>query len=368
MRPDGYLVADARVARTGVQLYLGSEVGKPDMNVVRVFRPESEVFSADTLASFAHRPVTNNHPGVPVNSDNWKDYAVGQTADEIVRDGQFIRVPLMVADAASIRAIEGGKRELSAGYACDVEFTAGKTPEGEAYDAIQKNIRANHVAIVDSGRAGSEVRIGDAAINWGASPVTTADERIRKMNLRTMLVDGLQVETTDQGAQAIEKLQGQLRDSGAKIAELQTQHNAAIADKDGQIGTLKADLKKAQDAAPKPADIDKLVADRSALIASVKAIDAKIVTDGKSEADLRREAVKSKLGDEMIKDASEAEIAGMFKAIAKDIKTADPFKAVVQGGNVQSQTQDGATKIEDAHKAMLDRQAKAWQGETKGAA
>src|SRR5688572_26799879 len=84
-RDDGYLVADARVARTGVQLYAGYEVGKPEMAVVRVYRPDTEVFSRDTLASFAHRPVTNDHPDVPVTADNWKDHAVGNTSDEIAR-------------------------------------------------------------------------------------------------------------------------------------------------------------------------------------------------------------------------------------------------------------------------------------------
>lgn len=44
-RDDGYLGADARVARTGIQLYAGHEVGKPEMAVVRVYRPEGEVFS-----------------------------------------------------------------------------------------------------------------------------------------------------------------------------------------------------------------------------------------------------------------------------------------------------------------------------------
>ena len=59
-REDGYLVADARIARTGIQNYLGSEVGKPDMAQVRVYRPGSEVFSDETLRSAAHRPVTND--------------------------------------------------------------------------------------------------------------------------------------------------------------------------------------------------------------------------------------------------------------------------------------------------------------------
>lgn len=150
---DGYLVADARIARTGIQVYLGSEVGKPDMAQVRVYRPGSEVFSEDTLKSAAHRPVTNDHPDEHVTSKNWRDYAVGQTGDEVTGEGIFIRVPLMVSDEAAITDIENGKQELSAGCTCDLDFTAGTTPSGEAYDAIQKNIRLNHVAIVQRGRA-----------------------------------------------------------------------------------------------------------------------------------------------------------------------------------------------------------------------
>jgi hypothetical protein len=134
---DGYLVADARVARTGIQNYLGVEIGRPEMQTVRVYRPGTEVFSEDTLKSAAHRPVTNEHPPEMVTSENWRTYSVGQTGDEIAGEGIFIRVPLMVSDEAAIRDIESGKQELSAGYVCDLDFTAGMTSAGEAYDAVQ---------------------------------------------------------------------------------------------------------------------------------------------------------------------------------------------------------------------------------------
>ncbi|GES45816.1 hypothetical protein RsS62_50680 [Rhizobium dioscoreae] len=75
---DGYLVADARIARTGIQTYAGAEIGKPEMPTVRIYRPGGEVFSEDTLKSAAHRPVTNEHPPEMVTSENWKKYAVGE--------------------------------------------------------------------------------------------------------------------------------------------------------------------------------------------------------------------------------------------------------------------------------------------------
>jgi hypothetical protein len=218
-RDDGYLVADARIARTGIQNYLGWEVGKPDMDQVRVYRPGSEVFSDETLRSAAHRPVSNDHPDEHVASKNWRDYAVGQSGDEVTGEGIFIRVPLMVSDESAISDIEAGKQELSAGYTCDLDFTAGTTPSGEAYDAIQKNIRLNHVAIVHRGRAGSQVRIGDASA-WGAAPITN-DQRPEKekiMTLKTVTVDGVPVEVTDQGVTVIGTLQSRLADANTNLA------------------------------------------------------------------------------------------------------------------------------------------------------
>jgi hypothetical protein len=101
---DGYLVADARIARVGIQTYLGSEVGKPEMAQVRVYRSEEEVFHQDSLSSFAHRPITLDHPPVSVNARNWKKYAVGIASDEVVRDGGYVRIPMMVTDQAAMTA------------------------------------------------------------------------------------------------------------------------------------------------------------------------------------------------------------------------------------------------------------------------
>lgn len=323
-RSDGSLVASATVARTGIQIYAGFEVGKPDVPVVNVYRPPEEVFSRDSMASFAHRPVTNDHPTEMVTSDNWKDVAVGNTSDEVMRDGNRVRVPLMISDGAAISDYEGGKRQLSSGYTADLEFTPGTTPEGEKYDAIQRNIRANHVAIVQRGRAGPTVGIGDSVgSTWGASPIhlKTKDKTMPETNTRTVVVDGLSVITTDQGAQAIEKLTRERDEARANLTTSTASHSAEIQAKDGEIGALKVELQKAKDSAPKAADIDKLVADRAELVSIVGAIDSKIEVSGKTDAELRKAAVASKLGDAMVADASDAEIAGMFKAVARDVKT-----------------------------------------------
>lgn len=336
-RDDGYLVADARVARTGIQLYAGYELGKPEMPVVRVYRPDDEVFSRETLASFAHRPVTNDHPAEAVTSDNWKDHAVGNTSDEVARDGSMIRVPLMVSDGATIKLIEDGKRELSAGYTCDLVFEAGQTNSGEAYDAIQKNIRANHVAIVQRGRAGSEVRIGDDAGKWGASPVTTqtADERTSHMAdaLRKVLVDGLQVETTDAGATAIDKLQKDVATLTQRLADAQKEKEDEDEEKAKELDKKEAEIDDLKGKVLDAAGLDKLVQARGDLIATAKVIAADVKTDGLSDADIRKAVVASIRGDDALKGKSQAYIDAAFDLLADNAsQVTDPVRDAFKEG------------------------------------
>ncbi len=157
---DGYLAAFACVARTGVQKYKGKELGRPDLGDVMVYRPPEEVFNKDALHSMAHRPVTLLHPTETVDAKNWKKYAKGHTGDEVVRDGDHVRVPMVLMDAAAIEAVEGGTRELSMGYSTDLKWEAGVTDVGEKYDAVQTQIRANHLAIPKA-RGGETLKIGD---------------------------------------------------------------------------------------------------------------------------------------------------------------------------------------------------------------
>lgn len=343
IREDGYLVVDARVARTGIQRYLGSEVGRPDLPHVDVYRPEVEVFNQDTRASFAHRPITDDHPNQAVTADNWKQFAVGQTADEVARDGEFLRVPLMVADGAAIKKVQGGKRELSAGYTCDLVWEDGVTEDGKAYQAKQTNIRANHVAIVDRGRAGKEVRIGDDAEHWGTAPITTAQDKETSMTTRTVMVDGLSVETTDQGAQAIEKLLGDKKSLQDQLAAGKAEHDKALAAKDAEIAKKDAELDDAKGKVLDQAAIDKLVADRATLEATAAKIAKDVKPAGLSDADLKKAVVKSALGDkvpaEKLEDANYVD--ARFDILAEDAGK-DTFRDTMRGGRPQG------TQLNDA--------------------
>lgn len=145
------------IARTGTYQYLSSELGLPGNSIVNVFRTEDEVFNKATLASFEGKAFTDTHPSEDVTADNWSVYSkgeltnirrgTGEDSDKLIAD-ILVRDPIVISEIQS-----GCKREVSAGYECEYEERDGKV--------YQKNIRGNHVALVQAGRAGSSVRIKD---------------------------------------------------------------------------------------------------------------------------------------------------------------------------------------------------------------
>lgn len=348
---DGYLVADVKAARTGIQQYAGWEVGKPEIPVVNVYRSADQVFTTDSMGSYAHKPVTNDHPDEEVTADNWRDVAVGQVGDEIKRDGDFIRVPLIVMDAKAIKQVQDGKRELSAGYTCELEFIDGVTPEGVAYQAIQKDIRINHVAIVDKGRAGPEARIGDKS--WGHSPLPEFnDERTKQMDLRKILVDGLQVETTEAGAAAIDKLTSDKNGLKEQVAALtktvsdnQKTFDTELAKKDSEIETLKGKVMDVN-------ALDAAAAARGDLIAKAKSVVSDIATAGLTDSAIRRAVVVTKCGDGM-KDKSDDYITARFDMLCEDSGGTEELRNTFT--HLQTGDNGGRKVVDDAQAAYVAR-------------
>jgi hypothetical protein len=266
---EGYLIATARAVRTGIQDYRASELGMVGNHIVRVMRPEEEVFAADSLQSFSHAPVTINHPAELVDADNWRSLAVGEVSSDVLRDGEFLAVPLILKDAAAIKSVADGKRELSAGYTADMEAA----PEGVGYDFVQRNIRINHLALVDKARAGSKARIGDGADNWGIAPLTTTDEAPH-MELKAVAFGDKAIKVAPEDAETLTKI---------------------VSDKDNTIGELTAKL----------ADAESKVLTDEQVQEKAKAI---------ADAMSRREKVKARLGDAADK-MTDAQIEGALTVI-----------------------------------------------------
>lgn len=334
---EGYLVAQPRVARTGIQLYMGDELGLPEFKgkVMRVYRPEKEVFSRDALASYAHRPVTLGHPVGGVSADNWKETSVGQTGDEVLRDGDFVRVPMTVMDGNAIREIENGTLQLSMGYSADIQIGDGVSPQGESYDAVQIGMRMNHLAIVPRARGGSQLRIGD----YMQEELDMADA----IKTRIVLVDGLPIETTDAGATVIEKLLKDVKSLNDAATATATEHSKALATKDAEIAALQSKVLS-------DADFDKKVSERIGLITVAARLAPKVKVDGLSDSEVRRAVVASLFGDSAVKDKDDVYVAVRFDIAAEDSKKTrqgDPLR-----GHFAPPTTDSST-LTDADTAYV---------------
>lgn len=177
--PEGYLICrDAILGRTGSQEYHKNEIfpDSGDDSVVNVVRDSKEVFSPEAIASFENKPVTCEHPDEDVTPDNYKEYSVGFVRDvhQGTVDGEPVLLGnLIITDADIINDIENGIRtELSCGYTCDI--TDEKQPR-------QVNIRGNHVALCEQGRAGI-AKIVDSVTPYVKGLIFQSDANIPAMS------------------------------------------------------------------------------------------------------------------------------------------------------------------------------------------
>lgn len=183
--PEGYLICtDAILARTGKQTYRKNEIFKDsdDETEIEVDRTEDEVFSPQTLASFENKPVTVEHPDEDVNVHNYKEYAVGFVRD--VHQGKVDGQPvilgnLVITDEKTIQEIENGEHtDLSCGYDCDI---------ADEPNPCQRNIRGNHVALCECGRAGI-ARIVDSTCDANRLPAKVKRDLQKFLNHKSTFI------------------------------------------------------------------------------------------------------------------------------------------------------------------------------------
>jgi hypothetical protein len=373
---EGFLVADVLAARSGIYLYRGDEVGIPDKDMVRVYRPESTVFAKDTLRSFTSLDVTNDHPPELITAQNWRDFAVGHTGEDVARDGEYVRVSLIVRDHDTIKEIQAGKRGLSFGYTCDVEPTPGQTPDGQAYDAIQKNLIGNHLAVVASGRAGETCRIEDRKFQPTVhTPHEGAAAMPGEVTLKTVLVDGIPVQATDVSAQVIDTLQQRLKDVAAKDTAKDTKIvslKAEIAKRDGELGTKDAEIATLKAQVTDASKIDALVSERVDVLTKAKVVglsDRELT--GKTNQELIRSAVIRRLGDQAVQGKSDDYVRCAFDFLAKGTGTApasaaprdhqDPLAQAFRQGGLPQFDQGSQDVVEVEHRKMVTDLESAWK-------
>lgn len=101
----------------------------------------------------------------------------------------YVDAPLYIWNQQAIDAIEDGSfRELSCAYRYTPDFTPGQY-EGVDYDFIMRNIRGNHVALVEEGRAGADVLVADAALDGKKDDGWITAENGKKIHFKDGEID-----------------------------------------------------------------------------------------------------------------------------------------------------------------------------------
>ncbi len=374
MTPEGYLRVWASIARTGIQHYTDA-----DGSIRKEFRPETEVASPESLASFAGKAITMEHPPVLLDSENTKDYQIGFTGSEIVYDNGFVKAVMTVTDRETIdKVMRGDVREVSAGYRVNYDPTPGVTDSGEHYDGIQKEISGNHVAIVRRGRAGPQVRLHLDRLD-AADPSLISIEENQTMSAKVNF-DGAEFEVSESVALAITKEREDAKmsyeDMKKKYDELQAAADSMKSEMDAmaeemkgkmdsaegradalaeQVDSLKAELEEA-----KQINVDSIVEDRLALISKAKPVlDSAYEFSGKSAREVMVDAIKAVRGDSVALDErSDDYVQAMFDTISEDAagradSTEDLRKAVASIATPASAPSSYMEKLQNAWKSPL---------------
>ncbi len=127
-----------------------------------------EVFAPDSLKSYKGAPVIVTHDAGLITKDNVSDEQIGTILSDGYRSGEDVRAEIIIHDTDALKS--SGLRELSLGYNLELDETPGEW-NGEPYDAVQRNIRINHLALVREARAGEQARLNidsrDSALKGG---------------------------------------------------------------------------------------------------------------------------------------------------------------------------------------------------------
>lgn len=199
---NGYLIIKNNpIARAGVFEYLLSEiqpsVNEADDKIVKVYRPLKPL--VEVKETFANKPIMENHKFLGNLGDSKQ--ADGAIGSDISADDEFLRADLIIYNPDLIQKIKNGEvLELSPAYNGEIVKQSGRY-NGLDYDFIQTIKSVNHLAVVEKGRSGHELRIQDSKFKIGVEKMALKMQDFLK-SLRVFadeLQEAEKQETKDEG-------------------------------------------------------------------------------------------------------------------------------------------------------------------------
>jgi len=353
--PDGFVRAQGFITRVGIFSYKTQD-GKE----VKELRPRNEVFSSSSLESFTLAPVTLDHPQINgrmtnLTPDTVAKFQVGSMSKPEPA-GEFVKADFLITRKDAIEELmSGSMTQVSCGYDCQVVPRSGVLVHDdgreEHFDAIQTNIRGNHVALVREGRAGPSARIR----------IDEKNKEVEHMENEKIVVDGTEYEVPKAVADKLNSsdLQSRLDAQDVELEQLK-----------GKLAALESEKSKLEEESNNQERLDDMKEKLSArlrLITKVAPILNKSPEDllDLDELDLMRQVVQQEAPAVEIEGRSKDFIQGTFSHILSigKVNTAAQINDAIN--SVRSDKAPEKDKIAEAYEGMIKRMTTAWNPQSR---
>ena len=373
---EGFLKGRAIVTCCGVFTYK-----RADGTLQRELRLPEEVFASATLESLKLKPVTLNHPTELVTPENADMLQVGSLGDnpsstnqeyngygeptdlKKLTDGLNVAVDMIITKKDAIDAVINGKQGLSMGYTCDIEMAEpGSTWCGVEYDYIQRNIKYNHCAIVDAGRAGDNAKIelrvdsADAVLEDKLVTKDGGTKMLKKINL-----DGIDYEAEESVIKALNTEKKRADDAVAELSKFKKDSakelSVMTAERDTQkerADKAEEDLAKAKAEALDSTKLDEAVNARIELYKNAEKAGVEVKNDMK-DADIKKAVIAKVFPKANLDGKDSAYIDARYDATVEMLAE----RADSNSRQVLADTPNNhADSVDDARQRMIDKMKK----------
>lgn len=328
---EGFLVDSPIIGRVGIQEYINM-----DGSIRKELRLPEEVFNVESMNSAKGKPISLDHKEKIVTSKNANRVTIGTVLSASKQDGDNLRTDIVIHSPDAI----GSRRELSLGYTCKLDETSGEHPIYGHYDAIQRDIRINHLSVVSRGRAGV------ARLNMDSNEVFINHEEQHTMTVKVKLDNGIEYDVVPEVSAELSKLRADALEAAKKLeaipqikAELQT-----------KIDELQAKVDGIEDAVTKAKEAGRADA-LNRLTLEAKATALKVDCKDKTDREIKECVIKSLRKDADLTGKSDIYVDAAFDMA---IEFAPDAAMASQRESVNTKTDSVVTSGKSAYQAHMD--------------
>lgn len=333
------------ISKVGIFPYLGRSISdecEPD-KIYYVYR------SADTLAKSVDtwdnppKPFINDHEMLGEGFSKIDDRPVQGVIHNPVFEGDTLYADISVYSESLKDKIENGKKELSLGYFCKYRKEKG-IYKGQAYDYVQEDMVGNHIALVDNGRCGSDVRVFDHKCTMDSLDLINGFESEDNNDLKKNASDGI-IKTTEEKDSEMADKREYIRKIMAIAGKPDSDFEGGEKEKIETIAKLLEDSEYAKSEAKDEDEEKKETEDKCG-----KDEDSEEKAEDESEKEESKDEEEKKAEDE---DLSPADVYAYLKMILEEVrllngkKTTDEEEKEEKSEEKKSEDEDEEKKSED---------------------